>query len=208
MNSEICLIVFFLLIIGYVIYFCNNKENFKPSQEKIKINDKPTSIDIDIDVIPKLDKNELDNIIQVCQPKREFDSLYTRTEELCPIGEKQFEQYKNYDQYFNQVEEVNHFRDQMDPVNCEKNKFLGKKIKDIYDELTQNTGSCFAKKCLKKPYTDPYSGQKLYLSDITNKTFTNDQWEYKDENPLNGGPFFDNTYGYTPNDKDYAMSLS
>ena len=79
------------------------------------------------------------------------------------------------DIYHNNVEKVN-------KINQNINNNIGKKVKDIYDDLVQNNVHV-NKKCMVK-------GE-------------NNNWEYENENVLNGGLFCDNIYGIDPNDNYY-----
>jgi hypothetical protein len=143
----------------------------------------------------------------------EYESYMRKDQRLCkPDNKKWYDRFLKKDKYYNKVDRMQQLRNEMDPFiehDTSVNIYTGKKVSDIYDELTKNNAKCYAKKCLKKPYIDPYSGQAYYFSNNTNqRTITDSQWEYENECTMNGGAFDGNIYGVDPADgNDNGTSL-
>lgn len=132
-----------------------------------------------------------DNVVE------EFDieEFLEKEPPLLPIKDKSLtnDEYKDFiekNRYYNTVEKTYQIKD--------KNFYKGKKIKDIYDNLTRNDIKYYSKKCLKEPHIDPYSHKPVYFSK-NSRTINNNQWEYHNENVMNGGNFCGLT-GFDPSE--------
>lgn len=75
----------------------------------------------------------------------------------------------------------------------------GKKIKDIYDEVTRCGPNLYEKTCVRVPQFDNTMHDGYVPNNITGMHNVRDQWQYQNENSLNGGEVAKNLYGYDPN---------
>ena len=211
-----------ILTIGYIIYFLSNIksncpinksfENYENYENYVNNVDDIDNINNEDDVNNVDDIDNIDNIDDVdnvnnVNNEDDVNEYYMRPKQkLCKTNKKWHDKFYNKDKYYNKVDKINQLINEMDPFiehDTSVNIYTGKKISDIYDELTKNDAKCYSKKCLKKPFIDPYTGNTYYFSDNTNKTtITNSQWEYDNECTMNGGAFDGNVYGFYPDDNN------
>lgn len=190
------------------------------SQEYVKKKDNL----LDNNIIPKLNNNDINMIINkeknVIKKYIEEDDDFNlsdihyepyirKNQKLCKANNKKwYEKFMKKNKYYNKVDKINQLRNEMNPFikhDTSVDMYSGQKISDIYDELTKNNAKCYSKKCLKKPYVDPYTGNSYYFSNNTNqRTITNSNWEYENECTMNGGVFDGNVYGVDPLDGEYT----
>jgi hypothetical protein len=85
----------------------------------------------------------------------------------------------------------------------------GMLVSDVYDELTRGersggfingTNVKGPRKCVMKPEVDMGSGipNHYYMNKKNGKYFIPDNWHYRNEKPMNGGPLYGDLYGKDP----------
>ena len=148
-------IIFYLCILYYIIFFLSNDNNIINKEQQVH-----NQIKMKKQVHHQMKKQGQNKIKK--KVRFNLDELFSNTSVSNDI-------------YHNNVEKVN-------KINQNINNNIGKKVKDIYDDLVQNNVHV-NKKCIMK-------GE-------------NNNWEYENENVLNGGLFCNNIYGIDPNDNYY-----
>lgn len=216
--SQIPINLIFLLVIAYIIYFFKDTKiniidtmmpTINDSLNKITyINE--TNENKSNNTINKLSEEQINSILDKVNTNEFIENTEKENkfiENIEKENEIKYNKFITKDRYYNKVERINNnIRNNDSIFNKKKNKkYDGKKIKDIYDELVENNAKNYSKKCLKKPFTDPYSKNKMYLNE--NNTFSDSNWEYENECPLNGGEFDKNLYGYYENEKNSYSAL-
>jgi preprotein translocase subunit SecF len=151
-------IIFYLCILYYIIFFLSNDNNIINKEQQVH-----NQIKMKKQVHHQMKKQGQNKIKK--KVRFNLDELFSNTSVSNDI-------------YHNNVEKVN-------KINQNINNNIGKKVKDIYDDLVQNNVHV-NKKCIMK-------GE-------------NNNWEYENENVLNGGLFTKNIYGIDPND-DYYFAI-
>lgn len=78
--------------------------------------------------------------------------------------------------------------------NNEMSNLKGKRIADVFNELTQNKNKCGENgNCLIKPIIDRHVRSGFYMGDSgAGKYYSNYNWKYENDNVNNGGKFYDN----------------
>lgn len=184
--TKFIIVILSTLIIYYVNYFMS-KSNYNHINKNIE----PYKNINKNNIVPPLNGDDINMIIdeETKNNNKQYEPYMRKDNNLCKpdIGT---------DKYYNKVDRIHQLHDQlMDPlIGHDKPVYNGKKISDIYDELTKNNAKCYPKKCLKKPYIDPYGHANYYSNDGTIKDL---QWEYENECVMNGGSD-GGVYGFDP----------
>lgn len=124
---------------------------------------------------------------------------------ICPkkFTQEEIKEYKT--NFFGFNDKINNSSsagvDMVDKIN-ESNNYEGKKISDIFNELTQNKEKeCGNPKCIIPPQIDINHHTGSYKeTGHFGKIFSRYHWKYEDDNVNNGGKFYDNIEA-----SDYGM---
>jgi hypothetical protein len=162
-----------------------------------------------IEVKPVVSKVDINNLCPINKMNDETDryikEIVLGGKFLC---DKQPEQIvKDIDEYQNEflsfgdvvnrssdekVDTVDKINELYTSQNNEMSNLKGKRIADVFNDLTQN--KCGeTDKCLIKPIIDRQIRMGYYLEDSgAGKYYTNYNWKYENDNVNNGGKFYDN----------------
>lgn len=111
----------------------------------------------------------------------------------------------------NEVDMVDKLNEIYTSNNNEITNHGGKKISDIFNELTQNKlnkqKSCTGGKCLVPPHSDAQHHSSAYKHKSHNgNSFSKYHWKYEDDGVNNGGKFYDDIEG-SDSDFEHNMAL-
>ena len=111
----------------------------------------------------------------------------------------------------NEVDMVDKLNEIYTSNNNEITNKEGKKISDIFNELTQNKlnkqKSCLGGKCLVPPHSDAQHHSSAYKHKTHGgQSFSKYHWKYEDDNVNNGGKFYDDIEG-SDSDFEHNMAL-
>jgi len=185
------LLLIILLIIIIIIFIVDNNTKIQrlPSSKKIK------------NYYP-LKENDIESL----------DLTYSKKIECCkPIQSiqdfnKDFFDFRDYT-YNNssmKLDSVDKITDlYLDSGLNYSKKYPNEKIKDVFDDLTNNGVNLYQQKCVRLPYYDNTIQDGYNTSFIDGTHLTRDNWIYKNENQLNGGLIDKNLNSYDPDYKNY-----
>ena len=210
--------IFSLIIILLCFMFSNNKslKNYIPKEDIIdKVN---SQIQIENFPIYEYNTNKKNNINPIRNNNNNLynnifphnntniggngnDGMYLDPPNTAPSGkegrdfEKWYNNYSNKGKYYNTVEKNYKVKDNTQ-------LYKGRKIKDIYNELTKDRYKNTAKKCKMGTHIDAFSHKPVFYNIIGENTFTikEDKWAYNNECVMNGGSFDGELYGYDPSE--------
>jgi len=110
----------------------------------------------------------------------------------------------------NEVDVIDKLNEMHTTNNNEITSQEGKKISDVYNELTQNKlnkeKSCPEGKCLIPPHSDAQHHSSAYKQESHNgRSFSKYHWKYENDNVNNGGKFYGDIEG---SDSDFENNMA